>query len=288
MPTSQNPIKGVVLVTIAVLFFAVSDVVSKHLTMLYAVPLVMALRYGVNLILLVAVLGRWGGMIRTQRTGLVMLRAVSLMMGSLTMGLALRYMPLGETVAIIYLSPFIVMLLSIPLLGERATTVGWIGASLGFVGVMLIIRPGAGLHGFGVALSLINAGCAATYHLLSRVLARTETMAAMLFHTAWVGLAGFSIMLAATGIGPMPQGLDWALLLVLGVLATVGHFLFTAAYRQAPAALLAPMNYLHLVWAAILGWVVFGHSPDGITLAGMGLVAVAGAGIALHTHFTAG
>ena len=288
MPTVQNPIKGVVLVTVAVLFFAVSDVVSKHLTMLYAVPLVMALRYGVNLILLVAVLARQGGMIRTQRTGLVMLRAVSLMMGSLTMGLALRYMPLGETVAIIYLSPFIVMLLSIPLLGERATTVGWIGASLGFVGVMLIIRPGAGLNGFGVALSLVNAGCAACYHLLSRVLARTETMSAKLFHTAWVGLAGFSIMLAVSGIGPIPQGLDWALLLVLGVLATVGHFLFTAAYRQAPAALLAPMNYLHLVWAAILGWVVFGHSPDGITLAGMGLVALAGAGIALHTHFTSG
>lgn len=288
MPTAQNPIKGVALVTLAVLFFAVADVVSKHLTMLYAVPLVMALRYGVNLVLLVAVLGRQGGMIRTQRTGLVMLRAASLMMGSLTMGLALRVMPLGETVAIIYLSPFIVMLAAIPLLGERATAAGWIGASLGFVGVLLIIRPGAGLNGLGVALSLVNAGCAAIYHLLSRVLARTETMSSMLFHTAWVGFAGFSIMLATTGIGPMPQGWDWALLLILGVLATVGHFLFTAAYRQAPASLLAPINYVHLVWAGILGWLVFGHSPDPVTLAGMGLVALAGGGIALHTHLTAG
>jgi drug/metabolite transporter (DMT)-like permease len=214
-------------------------------------------------------------------TGLVMLRAVSLTAGSLTMGL--RYMPVGETVAIVYLSPFLVMLAAIPLLGERASHVGWIGAGLGFLGVLLIIQPSAGLNGFGVVLSLINACCAASYHILSRVLAKTETMAAMLFHAAWVGLVAFLIMIAVTGVGPIPQGWDWALLLTLGVLQTVGHFLFTAAYRLAPASVLAPINYVHLVWAAILGWIVFGHSPDGITISGMALVA--GAGIALHTQF---
>lgn len=277
--------KGVLLVSLAVLFFAASDVISKHLTMLYAVPLVMALRYAVNLGLLVAILGPKGGMIRTQRTGLVILRGLSLTLGSLTMGLALRYMPVGETVAIIYLSPFLVMLAAIPLLGERATLIGWIGAGLGFLGVLLIIRPGAGLNGYGVILSLINACCAACYHILSRVLAKTETMAAMLFHTAWVGLVAFFIMILGTGLGPIPQGWDWALLLILGGLATLGHFLFTAAYRLAPASVLAPINYLHLVWAAILGWIVFGHSPDGMTILGMALVAGAGAGIALHSHF---
>ncbi len=286
MPLTANPLKGVLLVSLAVLFFAVGDVISKHLTMLYAVPLVMALRYAVNLGLLTGILGPKGGMIRTQRTGLVMLRALSLTAGSLTMGLALRYMPVGETVAIIYLSPFLVMLAAIPLLGERAGMAGWIGAGLGFLGVLLIIRPGAGLNGFGVVLSLINACCATSYHILSRVLAKTETMAAMLFHTAWVGLVAFLVMIAVTGVGPIPQGWDWALLLVLGVLATVGHFLFTAAYRLAPASVLAPINYLHLVWAAILGWIVFGHTPDGITILGMALVALAGAGIALHTHFS--
>lgn len=285
MSSPANPLKGVILVSLAVLFFAVSDVLNKHLAMRYAVPLVLAVRYGVNLTLLTVIFGPRGGMIRTQRTGLVMLRAISLTAGSLTMGLALRYMPVAETVAIVYLSPFLVMIAAIPLLGERAPMVGWIGAGLGFLGVLLIIRPSAGLNGFGVALSLINACCAASYHILSRVLAKTETMAAMLFHTAWVGLVAFLLMIAVTGVGPMPQGMDWALLLALGVLATVGHFLFTAAYREAPASVLAPINYLHLVWAAILGWIVFGHAPDGVTVLGMALVAVAGAGIALHTHF---
>lgn len=285
MFTPPNPMKGILLVSLAVLFFALGDVISKHLTMLYSVPLVMSLRYAVNLGLLTSVLGPRGGMIRTRRTGLVMLRAISLTMGSLTMGLALRYMPVGETVAIVYLSPFFVMLAAIPLLGERARLLGWIGAGLGFLGVLLIIRPSAGLNSFGVALSLINACCAASYHILSRVLAKTETMAAMLFHTAWVGLVAFLMMIAVTGVGPMPQGLDWVLLLALGVLSTVGHFLFTAAYREAPASILAPINYMHLVWAAILGWIFFGHSPDGITILGMAMVAVAGAGIALHAHF---
>jgi drug/metabolite transporter (DMT)-like permease len=225
-------------------------------------------------------------MIRTNRTGLVMLRAASLTVGSLTMGLALRYMPVGETVAIVYLSPFIVLLLSMPLLGERVSPAGWLGAILGFLGVLLIIRPGSGLNGFGVALCLINACCAAAYHTLSRVLARTETMAAMLFHTALIGFIAFAVMVIATGTGPIPHGWDWAFVLVLGIVATVGHFLFTAAYREAPASLLAPINYMHLVWAAILGWLVFGHSPDILTIFGMAMVAVAGAGVALHTHFT--
>ena len=69
------------------------------------------------------------------------------------------------------------------------------------------------------------------------------------------------------------------------MLATAGHFLFTAAYREAPASLLAPVNYLHLVWAGILGWLVFGHMPDGMTLFGMALVAGAGVAVALRAQF---
>ena len=133
--------------------------------------------------------------------------------------------------------------------------------------------------------ALINAGLSAGYHLLSRVLARTETTIAMLFHTALVGTVIFGVMLLWTGLGPMPSGFDWLLLLALGALATLGHFLFTAAYREAPASLLAPVNYMHLVWAGILGWLVFNHVPDALTLTGMALVAMAGVGVAVRAQF---
>ena len=81
-----------------------------------------------------------------------------------------------------------------------------------------------------------------------------------------------------------PGVMDLALMGVLGVLATMGHFLFTAAYREADASLLAPVNYLHLVWAALLGWVVFGHAPDAVTLLGMAMVAGAGVAVALRAR----
>ena len=284
---TARPLVGIGLVTLAVMLFAISDVASKHLTMLYAVPLVMALRYAINLGLLVAIFAPREGraLLAMNRPWLVLMRAGSLTLGSLMMGLALRHMPVAETVAIVYLSPFLVMFGAVWLMGESASPVGWIGAALGFVGVLLIARPGAGLDFWGVIFSLINAGAAATYHLLSRVLSKTETTPALMFHTAWVGLVAFCIMLAVSGVGPLPQGWDWGFVAMLGVIATLGHFLFTAAYREAPASLLAPVNYLHLLWAGILGWAVFGHIPDAITLIGMAMIALAGAGVALHAHF---
>ncbi len=282
-----NPIKGVALVIVAAMLFALADVLTKHLTMLYAVPLVIFLRYVVNSVLLVAFLAPRHGraLWATQRTGMVVLRAACLAAASLTMGIALRYMPVGETVAIIYLAPILVMIAASRLLGEKVSTTGWIGAGVGFCGVLLIMRPGAGLDPIGVGFALLNALCATGYALLSRILARTETTVALLFNTAAVGSLVFGVMLIGTGIGPLPVGIDWVWLLALGALATVGHFLYTAAYREAAASLLAPVNYLHLVWTGILGWLVFDHAPDLISITGMAMVAGAGIAVALRTHF---
>lgn len=286
-PHSGTPIKGVALVTLAVMLFAVADVITKHLTMLYAVPLVVFLRYLVNLGLLVVALAPQHGraLWKTQRSGLVLLRSGCLAAASLTMGIALRYMPVGETVAIIYIAPILVMIAASLLLGEKVSLAGWLGAALGFAGVLMIMRPGAGLDPVGVGFALFNAVVGAAYHLLSRVLARTETTVAMLCNTALVGTVVFGAMLLWTGLGTLPVGIDLLYLLILGALATVGHFLFTAAYREAPASLLAPVNYMHLVWAGILGWFVFNHAPDLISMSGMALVAVAGVAVALRTHF---
>ena len=283
-PIIGNPIKGVTLVTLSVMLFAMADVLTKHLTMLYAVPLVIALRYLVNLVMLLGALGPKHGraLFTTQRTGMVILRGCCLAAASLTMGIALRYMPVGETVAIIYIAPILVMILGATLLGEKVSMAGWVGAALGFLGVLLIMRPGAGLDPIGVAFALVNAVFASGYHLLTRVLSKTETTVALLVNTAMVGTVAFGAMLLWTGLGPLPTGWDWAFLLGLGALATVGHFMFTAAYREAPASLLAPVNYMHLVWAGILGWIVFNHAPDAISMAGMALVAVAGIAVALR------
>ena len=279
--------RGILMVSLAVLAFAVSDVVMKHLAASHSVPVIVAVRYLINLGLLAVILGprHGGGLWRTRRTGLVAVRALSLAMGSLTMGLALQLMPVGETVAIVYLAPFLVMLLAVPLLGEKVTLVGWLGAIAGFLGVLLIVRPGAGLDPWGVVFAVTNAGFATGYHLLTRFLARTETMVAMLFHTALIGSVFFCLAALPNLQGFAPGLFDIGLLLLLGALATLGHFLFTAAYREAPASLLAPVNYLHLAWAGGLGWLVFGHVPGWLSTAGMALVCLGGVAAAAQAHF---
>lgn len=281
-----RPLVGILFVVLATLAFALADVITKHLAMLYPVPVVVAVRYLVNLGLLALFL--WpknrAGLWQAQRTWLVLLRGLCLAAASLTMGWALQVMPVGETVAIIYLAPFAVMLLAVPLLGERVSTAGWAGAAFGFVGVLLIVRPGGSLDPMGVFFAVVNAGFATAYHLLTRLLSRTETTISMLFHTAWVGAVVFCVLAASELEGFAPPPLDIGLMALLGGLATLGHFLFTAAYREAPASLLAPVNYLHLVWAAGLGWLVFEHVPETWGLVGIAMVTIAGAAVAINSH----
>ena len=135
-----------------------------------------------------------------------------------------------------------------------------------------------------MAFALANAGLATAYHLLTRHLSHSESTIALLYQTALVGSVFFCLM-ALGSLGALAVGWpDLAMMALLGALSTLGHFLFTAAYREAPASLLAPVNYLHLFWAAGLGWLVFGHVPSGWSLVGMALVCASGALVAMWTY----
>ncbi|HWA19743.1 MAG TPA: DMT family transporter [Devosia sp.] len=284
--SESRPLLGIMLVVLATLAFASADTTTKHLAALYPAPVIVAIRYLVNVLLLVVFLGpRLGPRLwQVTRLWLVLARALCLAIAAITMALALRLMPVGEAIAIVYLAPILVMLLAMPILGERVSGIGWIGAAFGFIGVLLIARPGGNLDPLGVTFVLINAAVSTGYHLLTRMLSRTETTIAMLFHTAWLGAAIFCVLSIPEFPMPLPPTADIGLMLLVGVLMTLGHFLFTAAYREAPAAQLAPVNYVHLLWAGGLGWLVFGHIPDGWALVGMALVAGAGIVVALSTH----
>jgi drug/metabolite transporter (DMT)-like permease len=285
---SNHHLRGIFLVLAAVFVFASMDTTSKFLVTRYAVPPVMTARYLVNLILVVAVFAPSNGraLFAINRKGLVWLRAFSLAFASLFAGLALKAMPVAETVAIIYLAPFGVLLLSGPMLGEKVGLAGWLATALGFVGLLFIVRPGSGLSLTGITFALLCAAVTVIYHSLSRLLAKTETTAALLFYTALAGVIFFCAMLPWNWQMPTPNTRDVVLFLALGTFSLLGHFLFTAAYREAPASLLTPVNYMHLAWAALLGWLVFDHIPDALSMVGIALVAAAGAGNALWNHFS--
>lgn len=278
MLADARPLHGVGLVVAATLLFAMADTLGKHLVLTHAAILVLAARYVVNLgIVAVVMLPRHGPALwRTRRTGLVVLRGACLAVASITMLQALRVMPVAETVAIIYIAPVLVMLAAGTVLGEKVSLLGWVSACLGFAGVLLVARPGSGLDPLGVALALANACLATGYHLLTRVLARTETTMALMFHTALVGAVVFCGLVLALGAGALPHSFDATLMLGLGALATVGHLMFTAAYRETPASILAPVNYMHIAFATLLGGLVFRQLPDALGFAGMAAIAAAG------------
>ena len=279
------PLRGVLLLAAAVLLFACMDTTNKYLTASFAVPLVVAMRYLVNLALLLVVLAPRQGrkLYQTKRTALVLLRSASLVCGSFFMGLALQRMPVAECTAVIFLAPLLLVVVAGPLLGEKPGLLGWAAVLAGFAGVLLIVRPDSGLDPLGLACLCVTTVCTVVYNLLSRVLARTETTMAMLFYSALVGAVAFGAYLPWSIGSVMPSLLQWVLLLSLGVTGGVGHFLFTTAFRHAPVSLLAPVNYLQLVWAGLLGWLVFGHLPDGLTLAGMAVVTAAGVAVAVNS-----
>ncbi len=283
----HSPLRGILLILLAVLLFACMDTAGKYLMTKYSVPLVASVRYLINLSLLTMLMAPRHGpaLWKTRRTGLVALRGVALAFATFFAGLALQRMPVGEAVSIIYLQGFGVMLAAGYFLKERISPAGWIAAAVGFAGVLLIARPGGALAPLGVLFALVCASVSVVYVLLSRTLASTETTMAMLFHVAVAGALLFGVMLLFNWQSFSFTLFDLGLLLFIGVASLAGHFLLTSAYRLAPASMLAPFNYFHIAFAVIAGWLVYAHVPDGWALIGMAMIAASGAAIALHSHF---
>src|SRR5688572_4722952 len=283
---AAHPVKGALLCIAALALFACMDTTTKYLAESHAAPLIVGVRYFGNFALMVLLLGPTHGrqMVRTQRTGLVLLRALCLATASLLIAFALERMPVAETTAITFLAPILLVVAAGPVLGERAGWTGWIATLAGFAGVMIIIRPGSGLVASGVILVLCAVATNLVYQLLSRVLAATENTFALLFYTELTGSILYGFALPWFIEDRAPSLFEAVLMLSLGVYGRLGHFLFTAAFRYAPASQLAPLNYLQLLWAGLLGWLVFGHVPDAVSLLGMTIVASSGVMMALKTR----
>ena len=284
----QGSWRSIVLVLAAVFFFACQDAAGKYLFVTYSVPFVQAVRYLVNLIVMLALfLPRFGwSFAKTKRPWMVMARGLALALGSLTGGLALRTMPLAEMNSILYLAPLGILCLSMPVLGEKVKWFGWVATGLGFVGLLFIVRPGANLSGISLFYAFLCLLTAIVYPMLSRLLSKTENVETMMFYVGLAGSIFYGVQLPWTMPASFPALPHFGLMLALGVISLIGHSLFTAAYVQAPVSLLAPFTYAHIAWATILGWVVFDQIPNRITFIGIGLVALAGVGNAVMNHLS--
>jgi drug/metabolite transporter (DMT)-like permease len=151
----------------------------------------------------------------------------------------------------------------------------------GIAGMFLIVRPGSVVFKSAALLALGSAGFYGVFQILTRMLAGEDSRV-LLFYPALVGTALLTALLPWLGIGYSMPWSDVALIAIAGMLGTFGHFLFILAFQQAPASALSPFTYMQLVFATLIGWVLFGSFPDAWTIAGMAVIGGSGLLITLH------
>lgn len=282
-----HSLAGIGYVILASACFAGLDTTTKHVTA-NGFPVLVALwfRYALQaLITTVMVLPRSGAwVLRTARPGLQMLRGALLFASSVLAVYSLKYLPVGEFTAIMLLTPLLLTLLASWMLRERVRALRWWLVLGGFAGTLVIIRPGGASFGWAMLLPLALVGVSAAFQLLTSRMTRTESLTTTHFYTGWVGTLLASAALPLVWQMPPDLGM-WLQLLLMGVLASIGHVLLIKAYMLAATATLTPYMYAQIGFGVLGGWLVFGHVPDGWTFAGMGLIAVCGVlGAALSLH----
>lgn len=267
---------GALLTVLAMLAFASMDAISKWLVVDYPVGQMMWIRYGFFCLFAWFVVRRQGllSAARTQRPWLQGMRAVLAVVESAVFVFALRYLPLADTHAIAATSPLIVIALGAMFLGEKAGPARWLAVAVGFLGVLLIVRPGFRTLDWPLLLPVAGALLWGVYQILVRLCARTDTPDTTL---VWSAFAAFA---ATTFVGPWdwrwPDPFGWMLLLGMALLGAIAHYLLIRALDYAEAGAVQPYSYTLLVWVAVLGALVFGDIPDHWTMAGAAIIVASG------------
>lgn len=252
------------------------DAIAKSLSSEMSLLMVVWGRYFFNFIFISIFFFRVSPryIVRTQKFNLQILRSFLGLSTTVTFWWALKFLPLADCVAIVYISPLIVTTLSVPLLGERVGIHHWGAVTAGFIGMAVIIRPGMGIMHLAAILPLITALFWAVYQITTRTLSRTDSVLTTLFYTAAGGL--FFTTPVAWLVWVTPTFKQWFVLACMGFLGTMGHFFLIKAFELVPASTLAPFGYTSILWSIFLGYAVFGDFPDEWTIAGILIICFSG------------
>ncbi|WP_044872415.1 DMT family transporter [Pseudomonas sp. LFM046] len=277
---ANQPLRGILLVVLATFLFAGHDALSKFLGGLYPVVMVVWARYLVHTLLMAGIFLPGAGLrvLRTKRPLLQVLRALSLLSTSLLFTAGLQYIPLAEATAVNFLAPVLVTALSVPLLKEKVSLGQWAAVVMGFIGVLVIVHPGGELFTPAILFPFGSALGFCFYQLLTRKVAAHDSPTTSNF------FAGLCNTLAMSAVVPffwqLPSLNHGLLLLALGGAGMTAHLLLTQAFRLAAPALLAPFGYCQIVFAGLLGFVIFSHTPEATTLSGIAVICLSGLGAA--------
>jgi drug/metabolite transporter (DMT)-like permease len=267
---------GALLTVVAMAGFASMDSMSKLLVRDFPIVETLWIRYGIFLLFALAVT-RGGGVRRQARSARPWLQMTRSLLGVVENGvfvLAFLYLPLADTHAVAAASPLIVVALAAVMLGERAGMRHWLAVLAGFLGVLMIIQPGMRTLSWPLLLPLLGAALWAVYQVLTRLCARYDPPGTTLLWTAAIGFA--VLTLAAPWQWRAPDAVSWVLIVAVAVLGSLSHYALIRALDFASAGAVQPYSYTLLVFAGLLGWLVFGDIPDAAAITGAAIVVASG------------
>ena len=263
--------------------FPLMNAEVKLLTARYPVIEITWARFtGHLLVMLVVFLPQYGRrLIATRRPLVQFARSALMLVSNGIFVLAIGTVPLATASAIGFTSPLIVTALSVPLLREQVGWRRWSAVMVGFVGALLIIRPGTGLHNPAVLLLLVSSGAYALYQIATRWVMAQDSPATGIVFAALLGSLGTTLVLPFVVVMPVSL-VDLAMLVSLGLLGGLGHFLVIKAFQAALASVIAPLGYIELLGTAVLGYLIFANFPDALTWVGALIIIASGLYIAMR------
>jgi drug/metabolite transporter (DMT)-like permease len=295
-PAHNKDLIGIASLALGVVVFSLQDAIIKSISGDYPVTMAIVVRCLVALPLLLFMVHLEVGLGRllSRNAGVLVLRGLILLVAYTTYFMSLAALPLAEAIALFFTAPLIITMLSGPILGERVSLQAWIAVVVGFIGVLIILRPGSALFEPAALLSLVSATTYALSMVIARRIGVTESATVMAFYQNGVYLLGASlaaVVFSLIGIEQLghpsldflvrpwssPKSLDLLLMAVCGVIAAFGMFLLTNAYRSAKASLVTVFEYTGMIWGPLWGYLFFSEIPRWSTAAGM--ILIIGAGI---------
>ncbi|MFZ1469094.1 MAG: DMT family transporter [Paracoccaceae bacterium] len=273
-----RPLVGIGLMVLAMAIMPFIDVLAKILGR-DGLPILVVVwaraAFGAAMTLPFALMAQGRTALWPDRPGLHLARALMLFTATGFFFTALIYLPIADALAIFFINPLVVTVLSALVLRERVGPRRWAAVAVGFVGMLIIVRPGLVAVNAGTVYALLSGICLGSYFVMTRAMAGAANANVLTFQTNAFGAVLMLAALPFVWVPPAPH--QWLMLAGIGMIATLGHILITKAYEQAEASLLAPLAFTEMVMATVVGWWFFNDLPDRWT--GVGVAILIGSAI---------
>ena len=263
MNIKQNILKGILFFMTSIFLISIVDTICKFYTKdLHSIQLVWGYFVGINVILWIFFFLK-GEKVNTLRSTdkilLQIIRPAFLVCSISSLFVGLTYLPIAEATAIGFVAPLFITALSVPILKEKVGIHRWSAVMFGFLGVIIIVRPGTEFWHIASIMPLLGAFFFALFQIFTRLLSTTENTYTTLFYTGIGGL-GWSSLMVPFVWSPMLR-IHFFVFFSIGIMGAIAHLCMISAFERAEASFLAPYNYTKLLWVAVLGYIVFGDIP---------------------------